>query len=61
MKSAPAKWANPGARILHLYGLLDPSLCMNRQIDGLAVKAEKEETHDTRYTAISPLGASIAA
>lgn len=26
MKSAPARWAKPGARILHLYGRLLPSL-----------------------------------
>jgi len=33
MKSAPAKWANPGARILHLYGLLDPSLCVMMPVE----------------------------
>lgn len=40
IKSAPARWANPGARILHLYGRFVPS--------------------ETRYTPISPFGASMA-
>jgi hypothetical protein len=34
MKSEPARWAKPGARILHRYGRLVPSL-HTQQISGI--------------------------
>jgi len=40
MKSEPARWAKPGARILHLYGLLVPSLERILWVDGKIVQLE---------------------
>ena len=46
MKSEPARCANPGARMLHLYGRFVPSLFKAKH--KWIIGKEQSSTHETR-------------